>query len=110
MATVGSRGSDKILEQLFGDKTITKEQLASAVEQATASGLKIERWWWKGQPQPDWFRAVATVKPENAGTTLTQLVNMHNELNQLSFEVFPKGIPKLDALDVRITVHRNVRG
>jgi hypothetical protein len=110
MATVGPRGSDKVLEQIFGGTTITPEQLSSAVQQATSSGLKIERWWWKGQPHPDWFQAHGTLRPDQAATTLTQLIGFHNDVNQVSFEVFPKGTPRVDAIDINITVNRNLGG
>jgi uncharacterized membrane-anchored protein len=110
MATPETRGSEKVLEQLFGEKAVTTQQLAAAVEHVTAAGLKLERWWWKGQPHPDWFRAVVRVRPNDLTTAVTQLINFHSETNQLSLELFPKGVPKLEAVDMHITVDRNIRG
>ena len=105
-----SRGSDKVLQQLFGEKTVTHQQLATAVEQARAGGYTVERWWWKGQPVVDWFKGVVRVRPEQFATTIGQLVGLHSNINQLSLEVFPKGVPKLEAIDVHITIDRNIQG
>lgn len=110
MAAPESRGSNKVLEQLFGNASMSREQLASVLEQAAGTNLKLERWWWKGQPAPDWFKAVARVRPDDIAATLTQLINSHSDVNQLSLEVFPKGTPKLEAVDVHITIDRNLRG
>jgi hypothetical protein len=90
MATPGERGSGKVLGQIFGEATVSRQQLAEAIEQASASGLRLERWWWKGQPHPDWFKAVVRVGPEEISNTLSQLISIHSDVNQLSLEVFPK--------------------
>lgn len=105
-----SRGSEKVLEQLFGDASATPQQLASAIERATTAGLKLERWWWKGQPRPDFFKAVTRIQPADFAATLTDLLKIHNGVNQISLELFPKGVPRLEAIDVHITVERNIGG
>ena len=90
MISTARRGSEKVLEEIFASTNLSPQQLATAVQQASASGLKIERWWWKGQPQPDWFRAVGTVKPDQAVNTIAQLIGLHNDANQRSCHDVPE--------------------
>jgi hypothetical protein len=108
MATI--RGSEKVLEQLFGDPKIDSKQLASAVEQAQQVGLRFDRLWWKGQPHPDLIRATTRLGLDQFASTIGELIKLHNSTNQLSFEVFPKGVVQIDAIDVDITVNRNIGG
>lgn len=108
MATV--RGSEKVLEQLFGDPKVSAKQLASAVEQARQAGLRFDRLWWKGQPHPDLIRATTRVLPDQFASTVAELIRLHNNANQVSFEAFPKGVPQLEAIDLDITVNRNIAG
>jgi hypothetical protein len=103
------RGSEKVLQQLFGGTAVDGKQLASAVAQASSSGLKLERWWWKGQPHPDLIRAVVTIPPAEVGPVIAQLVSFHSELNQVSLEAFPRGLPRVDAVGLNITINRNNR-
>ena len=108
MATV--RGSDKVLEQLFGQGTVSPQQLAAAVEQARQAGLRFDRWWWKGQPRPDLIKAVTSIKVAEFATTVSDLIKLHTNANQISFEAFPKGLPQIEAIDLHITVNRNLEG
>ena len=108
MATI--RGSEKVLEQLFGDVKVSTQQLASAVEQARQSGLRFDRLWWKGQPHPDLIRATTQLNPEQFASTISELIKLHNSVNQLSFKAFPKGVIQIDAVDLDITVNRNIAG
>jgi hypothetical protein len=105
-----TRGSDKVLEQLFGDTKVSAQQLAGAVEQARQAGFRFERWWWKGQPRPDFIHGVASIDPAQFAATVTDLIKLHNSANQVSFEAFPKGVPQIEAIDLHITVNRNIAG
>jgi hypothetical protein len=106
MATI--RGSEKVLEQLFGDPNVDAKQLAGAVEQARQVGLRFDRLWWKGQPHPDLIRATTRLTIDQFASTIGEMIKLHNSTNQLSFEVFPKGVVQIDAIDVDITVNRNI--
>lgn len=105
-----SRGSDKVLEQLFGAASVSSEQLATALAQARQAGLRFDRLWWKGQPRLDLIKGVATIKMDQLATAVTDLVRLHTDDNQVSFEAFPKGTPQIDAVDLHVTVNRNFRG
>ena len=104
------RGSDKILSQLFGDAApADREGLARAVTAARESGLRVVRWWWRGQPAIDLIRAQLDVRPEEAGGVAQGLVGLHGPGAGLAVEVFPYGIPKLDGVRFDVTLNRTVR-
>jgi hypothetical protein len=104
------RGSDKILGQLFGDAAPTdRDGLARAVAAAREGGLRVVRWWWKGQPAIDSIRAQLDVGPEEAGGVAQALVGLHAPGAGLAVEVFPYGIPKLDGVRFDVTLNRTVR-
>ena len=105
-----TRGSDKVLEQLFGDTKVSGQQLTAAVEQARQAGFRFERLWWKGQPHPDLIFGVTSVTPDRFAATLADLIRLHNNANQVSLEAFPKGVPQIEAIDLHITVNRNIGG
>ena len=107
---MATSGSDDVLAKLFGDTAVSSEQLSAAVEQAQVGSLRFWRLWWKGQPHLELIRGGLTVQPAELTNTVSELLRLHNSLNQISFEVFPKGVVQLDAVDVHVEVNRNIRG
>jgi hypothetical protein len=95
-----------MLEQLFGGRPPeTHADVAKALG-ITASNIKLERWWWKGQPAPDVFFASVRVSPEAVGELAGRLIKAG-----LVIDGFPIGKPAFDAAILNITnVPREIAG
>jgi hypothetical protein len=108
MSAPAQRGSAAVLENLFGQPTVSHEQLQAAVSNATLAGLAVKRIWWKGQPVPDLIRAETLVKPDAIQSAMANLLKMHNEFAQITVEVFPIGVVQIEEVRLDVTVNRNV--
>jgi hypothetical protein len=102
------RGSEKLLAQLFGE-SLSEKQIRSAVDEARASGLRIVRWWWYGQPAIDQIVATLQVDRPSLGPTVERLAGMHSGAMQVNLDVFPFGIPAPDFFHVNVAVKRNLQ-
>ena len=102
------RGSEKLLAQLFGE-SLSEKQISRAVEEARATGLRIVRWWWFGQPAIDQIIATLQVDRPSLGPTVERLAGMHSGAMQVNLDVFPYGIPAPDFFHVNVAVKRNLQ-
>ena len=100
------RGSTKMLEQLFGGKPPETHADVSKALGLTTSNIKLERWWWKGQPAFDEFFVSVRVSPDAVGELATRLIK-----GGLVIDGFPIGKPAIDAAILNISnVPREMRG
>ena len=91
------RGSSKLGE-------LSHEELHLAIDAARAS-YKIERWWKYGQPAIDRISAVLDITDvRQAPAVLGGLTNLHSAQRQVSFDVFPYGIPVIDGVRVQLRI------
>src|SRR5262249_3197023 len=92
-----ARGSSKLGE-------LSHEDLHLAIDTARTS-YKIERWWKYGQPAIDQIVAVLNITaPQQAGSVLGGLANLHSSDRQVNFDVFPYGIPVIDGVRVQLRI------
>jgi hypothetical protein len=110
MDATKTRGSERILEHLFGaGSPVSRDELAKAVAAAQDQGFKIVRWWWKGQPAIDQIKAVLQLTREQLGSAVQQILDSQTAETQVGVEVFPLGIPKPEIMQLDLTINRNVQ-
>jgi hypothetical protein len=100
------RGSTHLLARLF-DGEPTDEQLGAALASARDE-YRVLRWWKYGQPAVDAVRARLDVSALQLGGVLNDILKLHNELMQITVEVFPYGIPSLDGAQVNLLIERQI--
>jgi hypothetical protein len=82
------RGSAKLMEMLGGSKgQLTEATMAKAFGLVDGQFI-LDRWWIKGQPNPDVFWANLRAKPDVIGSLVGQLIK-----GGLVVEGFPLGKP-----------------
>jgi hypothetical protein len=92
-----ARGSSKLGE-------LSHEDLHLAIDTARTS-YKIERWWKYGQPAIDRISAVLNITDvRQTASVLGGLTNLHSSARQVSFDVFPYGIPVIDGVRVQLRI------
>ena len=98
MAQHEDRGSTKMLQELFHGAA--PETHADAVKAlgVTAESVKLIRWWWKGQPRPDWFFASLQVRTEAVGDVASRLIKAG-----FVIDGFPIGKPAVDAAILNVS-------
>ena len=98
MAQHEDRGSAKLLQELFGGKPPETHAEAIKALGISANNVKLIRWWWKGQPVPDWFFASVHVQPEAVGDIASRLI-------RAGFVVdgFPLGTPVVDGAILNVS-------
>src|ERR1051325_2824132 len=102
------RGSEKLLARLCGaEGTVTDEALGKAVNEAQQAGIKIVRWWWKGQPAIDHITQVLELSPGSVGSTIENLIRLGGNQRAINLEVFPWGVPAIDRVHVTINTEIN---
>ena len=94
------RGSAK----LFALEPHDHEGIARAL--GVARGDYEVKWWWKyGQPAIDRISAVLDITDvRQAPSVLGGLTNLHSAQRQVSFDVFPYGIPVIDGVRVQLRI------
>lgn len=105
------RGSAKVFDRLFSGGEVSTEELGKAVSAAKAApgSLKIERWWWRGQPAIDQIFATLLVERIDAGRVVEGLLDAHSAKVQVGLEVFPFGIPDPRLVQIQVTLGHNVK-
>jgi hypothetical protein len=106
MAQQENRGSAKLLQELFGGKPPQTHAEAMTALGVSQDSVKLIRWWWKGQPVPDWFFASVQVKPDAVGDVASRLI-------RAGFVVdgFPLGMPTIDGAVLNISnIPHEMRG
>ena len=92
-----ARGSAKLGE-------LSHEDLHLAIDTARTT-YKIERWWKYGQPAIDRISAELNITdPRQAASVLGGLTSLHNSARQVTFDVFPYGIPVIDGVRVKLQI------
>ena len=82
------RGSAKLMEMLAGGKEKLSEAAMAKAFGVTEGQFTIDRWWIKGQPNPDIFWINVRTKPEFVGELAGQFIR-----RGLVVEGFPLGKP-----------------
>lgn len=103
------RGSEKLLQQLFGaEGNVSHESLSEALK-AAREEFMLRRWIVIGQPAPDQISATIDVEVGRAGTVLQQIINLQNPQLGIKCYVFPMGQPKPDLVQVQVDAQINLR-
>jgi hypothetical protein len=82
------RGSAKLMEMLGADKAPLSEAMIAKAFGLPNGQFILDRWWVKGQPNPDVFWANLRAKPDIVGSLVGNLLK-----SGLVVEGFPLGKP-----------------
>jgi hypothetical protein len=98
MAQHEDRGSTKMLQELFHGAVPDTHAEAVKALGLSADAVKLIRWWWKGQPRPDWFYASLQVRPEAVGDIASRLIKAG-----FVIDGFPIGKPAVDGAILNVS-------
>ncbi|MGZ8283802.1 MAG: hypothetical protein ACXWUN_12750 [Allosphingosinicella sp.] len=100
MAENTTRGSDALFS--FGkDEKVLVEALGAARADYTV------KWWWRyGQPAIDWIRADLEIPRENFARAFTQIMEANSRELQVTAEVTPQGVEKLEGFRVQVDIRQ----
>ncbi len=69
------RGSQKLLEQLFGAGMTSSAEMAEGTLAAGGSNYRLLYWWWKGTPIPDEIFAKVLIERDQAPELVKQFMS-----------------------------------
>lgn len=109
MASEDVRGSELLREKWLGDgRFVTEKDLDELLElERSDDEIKLLHWWIRGQPRPDVVRGVFQVHPKVAGRVVGRLFELDGRYR---LDVFPYGIPNVDAVLVGFETTQGLRG
>lgn len=85
------RGSAKIIRERMGGTGVIGEKDLELIARATKlDNVRLARWWWLGQPAPDFISGALELKRDQLGEVINSLLQTEVPL---VVKVFPKGIP-----------------
>jgi hypothetical protein len=100
-----ARGSDKLFA--FGKADVS--ELAKAL--GGARGDYTVKWWWKyGQPKIDHIRADLEIARDKLGPAISRIMEANGEKLQVTAEIFPNGMPRIDGYRVKLDVRQQPGG
>ena len=101
MAESTTRGSDALFT--FGAKD---EAALTAALGAAANDYQVKWWWRYGQPAIDRIRVDLEIPRENFARAFTAIMEANSRQLQVTAEVFPQGVEKLDGYRVSVEIQQ----
>jgi len=100
-----TRGSTKLKRGLVMDSNpLPAHSLEELVALTKVRGVKLQRWWIKGQPRPDALAGTVQVKHAQAAGLIEKLIGMEDL--RLRLDIFPYGIPNPDVVVINFETHQ----
>jgi hypothetical protein len=90
---------------LFSFGAPDKAALASALG-AAADDYQVKWWWRYGQPAIDRIKADLVIPRENFARAFTAIMEANSRQIQVTAEVFPQGVEKLDGYRVSLEIQQ----
>lgn len=92
------RGSAKLLrERMAAGTPVEEEHISRLLDLIEGEELLIERWWWKGQPHPDFLTGTFVIPKERAGDLFGKIFGTGIPLEVVGF---PLGLVAIDRVAV----------
>ena len=88
------RGSDLLKRSYGNPTTIDEKALQRVAEISDSDGVKVLRWWIKGQPRPELISGTLEVEPGQVGRVVAGLLEFNEA--KWTFETFPIGVIAID--------------
>lgn len=98
METDQERGSVRLLREMFGDRMPESHADVAKAFGVDTSGIKLWRWWWKGQPRPDWFYGTFEVPIDQFGDIASRFVKRGIVLDSIGI-----GVVAIDSVLVNVS-------
>jgi len=99
--TTTERGSEKLFSFGKGDEAELARALGGAQNDYQV------KWWWKyGQPAIDHIRADLEIPRDKFGAAISRIMEANGEKLQVTAEVFPNGMPRIEGYRVRLDIRQ----
>ena len=100
-----TRGSTKLTRKpVLDSNPLPASEVAEMVKLTKQRGVKLQRWWVKGQPKPDFLAGTIQVKHAAAASVIKKLVDMKEM--RLRLDIFPYGIPRPDVVVIHFETNQ----
>jgi hypothetical protein len=92
------RGSAKLIrERMAAGEPIAEKHISQLLELIESEELLIDRWWWKGQPHPDFVAGAFVIPKERAGDLFGKIFGAEIPIEVVGF---PLGVAAIDRVAV----------